>query len=81
MLSVGSSKKDPVPIPEAQKGHPMPKLEAQKGTLSSGTSPVLPSMKVPPPPGPRTTNDYVQLDAKCDIDLSMLSAAPRSWNL
>ena len=49
---VGSSKKDPVPIPEAQKRHPVPNLEAQKGALSSGTSPVYPSMEVPPPPPP-----------------------------
>ena len=46
-----SSKKDPVPIiPEAQKRHPVPKPEAQKGTMSSGTSSVFPSMEVPPPP-------------------------------
>ena len=43
---VGSSKKHPVPILDAQRRHPVPKLEAQKGTLSSGTSPVLPSMEV-----------------------------------
>ena len=47
------AKKHPVPILEARKRHPVPKLEAQKGTLlSSGTSPVLPSMVVPPPPPP-----------------------------
>ena len=44
----GSPKSHPVPILEVQKRHAVPKLEAQKGTMSSGTSPVLSSIGVAP---------------------------------
>ena len=56
MLRFGRPKKDRVPIPEAQNRHPVPKLEAQKGTLFRGTSPVLPSMEMPPPPPGQLNN-------------------------
>ena len=50
---VGSPKKHPVPILKKLKKRPVPKPETQKEALSSGTSPVLPSMGVIPPPPPR----------------------------
>ena len=57
----GSSKKLLVPILEAQKRHPVPKLK--KGTLSSGTSPVFQSMEVgPTTPTPPTRREFSQAD-------------------
>ena len=44
------AQKGPCPNSGSSKKTPCAKVEAQKGTLSIGTSSVLPSMEVPPPP-------------------------------
>ena len=57
-VKAATSKKHPVPIIEAEnyiKDTLSQNCKLKKGTLSSGTSPVPPSMGVPPPPRDRIT--------------------------